>query len=400
MTSSTLPGQFSSIHQMLIHLMESIPEEDAYRSFHPELAPLAWYLGRSIYQETYWLREVIRGDDKLTSRVRALFAPGQQSLSEQWTSLPPRDHLLNWALEIQDENLAQLANPGLLPQHPLLIGERIQHHILQEHHQIYETMLMVLTERRLSRGEESYRPSSLLHSSPPKVDTASVSQGHYRIGAKDDPAAFDNELPPQVVELSSFQIAKQPVPNSSFLRFMEEGGYSTQRYWSKKGWGWCGTRTSHHPHHWRQDSRGEWFGIGLNGPFDLANEDPVMGICQFEANAFVAWIADQGRELSGAVLQHEYQWEVAIRTHAVKEFGRVWEWCSNPFHPYTDFQPASDGTGTTDDFDSNRFTLRGASLHTQRSLRRPSYRNQALPESRHLFSGMRLVLPPKEDVIP
>ena len=36
-------------------------------------------------------------------------------------------------------------------------------------------------------------------------------QGHYRIGARDLPAAYDNELPPQAVELSSFRIGVNPV---------------------------------------------------------------------------------------------------------------------------------------------------------------------------------------------
>ena len=119
-----------------------------------------------------------------------------------------------------------------------------------------------------------------------------------------------------------------------------------------------------------------------------------MGINQHEARAYATWAASLGDALSGAVLQHEYQWEVAVRTRAVQVFGRVWEWCSNPFHPYTGYQPSADGALSTGEFDAEQISLRGSSIHTQASLRRPSYRNHSNPESRHRFTGARLVFPP------
>ncbi len=395
MSSPNLLGQLSSIQEMMARLVESIPEVDCYRSYTPGLAPLAWYLGRSVYQETYWLREVLQGDDDLTGRVRELFHPNSETDASQWERLPPRDHLLNWALEIQENNLTLLANPRLLPDHPLLQEARLQQHILQQHHRIYETMLMVLSERSLLHDFDGYQAPTPLKSEPPATENLGISQGHYRIGAKDQTTAYDNELPVQIVELSSFRIARHPVSNGAFLRFMEEGGYLERKFWSDEGWNWLSHNQGHHPHHWRQDNHQAWYGIGLNGPFDLTTEDPVMGINHYEAGAFAAWTAEQGGELAGAVLQHEYQWEVAVRTQALKEFGRVWEWCSNSFHPYSEYRPAQDGLGTTESFDENLFSLRGASLYTQHTLRRPSYRNRALPEKKYLFAGTRLVFPPK-----
>ncbi len=395
MTPPDLLGQLSAVHEMMVRLTESVPEVDCYRSYATGLAPLAWYLGRSVYQETYWLREVLQGDDDLTGRVGELFNPQGETDPSLWDRLPPQDHLLNWALEILENNLIMLANPRLLPDHPLLREARLQQYILQEHHRIYETMLMVLGERRLLEDFSEYQVTTPLKSKPPATESLGISQGHYRIGAKDQTPAYDNELPEQIVELSSFRIARQAVSNGAFLRFMEEGGYLERKYWSEGGWNWLSRNHCHHPHHWRQDNHQAWYGIGLNGPFDLTAEDPVMGINRYEAGAFAAWTAEQGEELAGAVLQHEYQWEVAVRTQALKEFGRVWEWCSNSFHPYSEYQPTRDGLGTTENFDENLFSLRGASLYTQHSLRRPSYRNRAPAEKRYLFAGARLVFPPK-----
>lgn len=393
MTSPQILGPLSAVHQMLIQLLESIPEDDAYRSYHPDLPPLAWLLGLSVYLESYWLREVLQGDDGLTARVRHLFAADAQGPGSE-PGLPPRDHLLNWALEAQDENLMRLANPSLLPASPLLEQQRLQQHILQQQHLIYERMLAVMAERGLSLpADPSFRVRQpLIPAHPTPQAFAGVSQGHYRIGARDPITAFDNELPPQMLELSSYRICHHPVNNGEFLAFLADGGYENPELWGTNGLHWLERTNRGHPRHWRRDAAGKWHGVGVNGPFELAAEDAVMGLSRHEAQAFARWAAATPG-LEGAVLQHEYQWEVAVRTQALRDHGRVREWCANVFMPYSEFQPAPDGLGATGDF-GNHFSLRGACLHTQPSLRRPSFRYHADADADYIFSGTRLVLPP------
>ena len=392
MNAQHLLGQLSGLHQMINQLLESVPEGDAYRSYHPHIAPLAWYLGRSMYIETFWLREVVQEEPGMTERVRELFTPGALPQAEQWRRLPPRDHLLNWALELQDENLMRLANSGRLPEHPLLADQRLQHLILQEHAWNYEHMLMVLIQRQLQQPVD-YRVSTPLQAATPSPDLAAISQGHYRIGARDECAAYDNEEPAQVVNLSNFRIERLPVSNAAWLAFMQAGGYSSREYWSERGWHWL-TEGRRHPDHWRQDDQGNWYARGLNGPFDLMTEEPVMGISQHEATAYASWLSGCGGELDGAVVQHEFQWEIAARTREISGYGRVWEWCSNRFQPYSDYQAPLRPEARTLEFDDHHYSLRGASLHTQRPLKRPTFRNRARPEQRFLFAGTRLVFPP------
>jgi len=255
---------------------------------------------------------------------------------------------------------------------------------------------MVLTERQLHHGEHSHQVKAVLQVTPPTADAVGISQGHYRIGAKDPASAYDNELPAQMIQLSNFRIARSPISNTEFLGFMQAGGYQSQQLWSKAGWEWQQGNAQHHPRHWRQDQSNNWFGISINGPADLPPDDPLMGINQHEANAYASWVSSLGGELAGAVLQHEYQWEVAVRTQSITEFGRVWEWCSNRFHPYTGHQPSEDGVLTTGAFHQDQISQRGFSIHTQNSLRRPSYRNHGSAVSRHCFTGARLVFPPSK----
>ena len=74
--------------------------------------------------------------------------------------------------------------------------------------------------------------------------------------------------------------------------------------------------------------------------------------------------------------------------------GAAWEWCSNLFRAYSGYEAPIPVEARTRDFDDGHISLRGASLHTQPSLRRSSYRNHARPGTDDLFAGTRLVFPP------
>lgn len=376
-------------------LLRGVPAAHANRRFDPELASLGWYLGRSVYRETYWLREVLTGDTELTERVRPLFTPGAMDPALQSARLPPPDHLLNWATEIQDEHVRRLATPGTLPASDLLRNDRLQWLLLQEGARDYERMLMVLHAARLRQQDHGYRVERALTARVPAADLVVVEQGHYRIGSRGEPFAYDNELPPQAVELSGFRIARRPVSNAEFLAFMEAGGYRADRLWSEAGRRWRDGSGATAPLHWRRDRAQCWYGIGLQGPADLHPDAPVAGLSRHEAQAFAAWVAERGRDLSGAVPQHEYQWEVAARAGLIEGTGQVWEWCANPFHPYPEFRPFPDSSISQADFVANRLSLRGASLHTQGCLRRASFRNRATAGDRQGFAGIRLVFPHK-----
>jgi iron(II)-dependent oxidoreductase len=88
--------------------------------------------------------------------------------------------------------------------------------------------------------------------------------------------------------------------------------------------------------------------------------------------------------------------EVSARIGDIDGIGRAQEWCSNPFHPYPDYVRLSDTKASGSEFDGQRVTVRGASLHTQRPLRRLSFRDHLLPGERFAFTGLRLVLPPSD----
>jgi len=392
MTNPRILGQLSRLQQMLVQLVEALPDTALRRSAHPALFPPGWYLGRAVYLETYWLREQLAGDDDLTRRVRHIFAKGACAPAQAGALLPPRDHLLNWALEIQDEHLTRLANPRLAPQ-GVLDPDWLAEHLLEAESLVYEELLLALNARRLAEPTGEFRVASPLVAAAPLADAVTVSQGHYRIGARDG-VAFDNESPAQVVELHNFRILARPVSNAEYLGFMEGGGYANDTLWSDDGRAWREATGSRCPYAWRMDARGSWYAVGLNGPYELVADEPVTGVSHFEAQAFAHWAGGQGGSLTGAVLPHEYQWETAARLQVLGDVGRAVEWCANRFEPYDQYRRPDDGELATAEFDGRHFSLRGATLHTQPCLRRPSLRRCALPGDNHRLPGFRLVLPP------
>ena len=392
MSRHELLGHLHGLHQMMRHLLEASDDNAASRRFEPGLPPIAWLYGRAAYLECYWLREVVLRDDDMSARVRHLFGHAVTPGEEVVLQLPPREHLINWALELQEQNLTLLANPKQLPPHPLLEDERLLYRLVIEEGELCEAMIAQIAESRMVAAP-GYQVQNPLRVLPPSTDHADVHKGHYRVGAKhEDPSARDNELPPNIVELHAFRIDTTPVSNGAFLGFIEVGGYDHDGYWTEEGRAWRDGKPRR-PHHWRKDLTGNWYGLGLNGPFDLIAGDAVTGLSHHEALAYANWVSSLGGELAGAVVQHEYQWEVAVRAKALSDYGRVWEWCSNPFHRYTGYLEPEDPEAATQQFDDGHFTLRGGSLHSQKMQRRSSHRHHALPGDRYRFSGTRLVFP-------
>ena len=404
MTNPQLLGALASIHELQRELFRSVPDDASRGPLHPRLGCLSWQLAGAVYRETYWLREVLCADADLTARIGHLF-PGHSSLESAsdpvgiCAGLPPRDHLLAWAGEIQDEHLRRLANPGELPEHPLMDEGRLAWFVLQENARAYERMIVLRLLHALTEHDGDFRVERPIGDGLGTVDTALVNQGHYRIGSRNDPFAYDNELPPQAVELSSFRIARAPVTNGQYLAFMLAGGYSDPGLWDDAGRAWLGSidAAPEAPLAWRRDARGHWYEVGINGPVGLLEEGAVSGINRHEARAFAAWAAARGQGHEGAVLQHEYQWELAARSGMIEGAGRVWEWCANPFHPYPDFSPFPDPGASQLAFERGDGVLRGASIFTQPCQRRASYRQPSLVDERACLAGLRLVYPSGDD---
>ena len=385
-------GALSSVQNLLMQLVESLPARDCSRRFDDELPSAAWLLGRAVYLELHLLRGGVMSDHDLASRVQNLFADAEPAATID-AQLPPQDHLLNWASEIFDQHLTWLANPGQLPPHPWLDQSWLVWHLAQRLGVVYEQMLAGMTARSAHRERGEFRVGNVLTPQLPCDDSCRIEQGHYRIGAREG-AVMPNEQPAQVVELNAYRINRRPVNNAEYLAFISDGGYRDDAWWDDDGIAWRAGQRAQAPWQWRRDAQGDWFEIGVNGAMDLHAQAPVTGLSAYEARAFAAWAAARGDGLSGAVPQHEYQWEVAARLGELHETGRSWEWCANSFHTYPAYEQPAEPALEPCAGDDTRIMLRGGCLHSQPSIRRSTFRYCAAPDRRTLFAGLRLVMPP------
>jgi formylglycine-generating enzyme required for sulfatase activity/energy-coupling factor transporter ATP-binding protein EcfA2 len=135
---------------------------------------------------------------------------------------------------------------------------------------------------------------------------------------------FDNEK--KVIE-QPYQIAKYPVTNLQYRRFMDAHGYDRQEYWSEDGSRWrIGMYDSKAIRQYEKnqlvrrppEKRGEpfyWSDTKWNNP--LA---PVVGVSWFEAEAYCNWLAHEtGKPMR---LPTEEEWERAAR----HTDGRTYPW--------------------------------------------------------------------------
>jgi len=112
---------------------------------------------------------------------------------------------------------------------------------------------------------------------------------------------------PTTFDVAQFQIAKYPLTNAQYRKFIEAGGYNTQKRWTDAGWQQKQSEGWTEPRYWDDDD--------LN-----ADTQPVVGISWYEAIAFCHWLSDATGEK--IMLPTEQEWQRA----AQGDDGRTYPW--------------------------------------------------------------------------
>jgi formylglycine-generating enzyme required for sulfatase activity/energy-coupling factor transporter ATP-binding protein EcfA2 len=139
------------------------------------------------------------------------------------------------------------------------------------------------------------------------------------------PFLYGDEREERIIK-EAYRIAKYPVTNAQFARFVEAGGYEDERYWSPEGLAW---RSGESDDQIEAKDYRDWVKRRppeeRNQPWywdepEFANPlVPVVGISWFEAEAYCHWLTEELRR-SGAMrddevvrLPTEEEWERAAR---------------------------------------------------------------------------------------
>lgn len=372
-------AELAAMHHRGQDIVARLPAEDVRTQYHNDLSPLGWHLGHCAFIETYWLREIVLGNDAVTATLHGVYFPDLCEKAARPELVLGRDRLLEWTCAVHNENLVLLADPlECIRQHRLMTADYLLGFLIQHYAQHLEIMHYVLAQRQL-RITGQWTPGGKLTPASSVGKGIQLPAGPVTIGCN-EPCAYDNEQPRHEAWRAGGRIALHPVTNAEYLAFMEDGGYRRPELWSATGWAWLRNTRVNCPAQWRRSEH--WYEVSAFGPRDLEPGAAVCGVCFYEAEAFSHWV--------GAKLPHEFEWEAAARAGLLEGVGQVWEWCANRFHPYPGFRPFPYKGYSIPWFDGCHGVLRGGSEYTPPPVRRTSFRNFYNLDKRHICAGLRL----------
>ncbi len=229
----------------------------------------------------------------------------------------------------------------------------------------------------------------------------------------------DNRLAPLVVDWldqlmvevpkKSVNMARYPVTNAQYRRFVEGDGYRDERWWSKAGWLW-----RYKPPDYRQKpvlAPEYWTNEKWNGPML-----PVVGVSWYEAEAYCNWLTEYtGRPYR---LPQEAEWQLAVQGNDKREYpwGNDWQAgrCNTSdaglgqTSPVGQFSPAGDSSLGCADMSGNVWewcsdwydkkertcrVLRGGSWRSNQVRARCADRSRYYPHYSNDYYGFRVVSP-------
>jgi iron(II)-dependent oxidoreductase len=259
------------------------------------------------------------------------------------------------------------------------------------------------------------------HSAGPLPGDVPVPGGPYDLGAREsEPFVFDNEKWAHRVDVAPFSIARAPVTNEEYVRFVDAGGYETRAFWTDAGWRWRTEQGARHPLYWQRVGR-EMRVRRYNRVEPLAPYQPVIHVSCHEAEAYCRWAERR--------LPTEAEWEIAASTKEKRRFpwgdgppdperanldgrfggpvdvaafasgdtpygcrqtiGNVWEWTASDFQAFPGFVVDPYKEYSEPWFKSPHRVLRGGCWATRSRLLRNTWRNFYTPDRRDVLAGFR-----------
>jgi serine/threonine-protein kinase len=138
------------------------------------------------------------------------------------------------------------------------------------------------------------------------IEMVLIPAGEFLMGsAEDDEMARDDEKPQHTLNLPDYYIARTPVTNAQFARFIKDGGYSQREIWTEVGWGMKEKVGWTQPRFW---TARKW-----NRP-----NQPVVGVTWYEALAYARW--------ASGTLPSEAEWEKAAGWNSQTGRKRRYPW--------------------------------------------------------------------------
>lgn len=390
--------------------------------------PLIFYFGHTA---VFYINKLLRAtliDRRINPRFESLFAVGVDEMS--WDDLNEAHYDWPTVEAVQAyRNQVREAVSDLIQTMPLTLPitwDSPWWVVMMgiEHARIHlETSSVLIRQLPL----DQVRPHPLweicrVSGEPPVNSLLPLPGGAVKLGKPRDHALYgwDNEYGLYEEQVQSFKAGERLVSHREYLAFIEDGGYSTPKWWTDEGWQWCEYEQAKHPRFWR--SIGQAYRLRcMVEEIDMPWDWPVE-VNYLEAKAFCQWqSAVSGKSLrlpteaewthlrNSAVETDQPYWAEAPGNINLEHFasscpvtqfkcgdfydviGNVWQWTETPISGFKGFEihPFYDDFSTPT-FDTKHNLIKGGSWI--------STGNEATRDARYAFrrhfyqhAGFRMV---------
>jgi iron(II)-dependent oxidoreductase len=384
--------------------------------------PLRWELGHVAWFQEHWAVCHRLGLMPLRVDGDALYDSARVAHDTRWNlALPDRAGTLQYLEQTLERTLASIHD--LESRDAYFARLALSHEDMHGEAFTYTRQTLAYRAPRFALAIDAPQKGGPL---PGDVD---VPAARFDLGATaEEPFVFDNEKWAHAVDVAAFRIARAPVTNEEYARFVDARGYETREHWSDDGWTWRARVGATSPAYWARDG-GELRVRRYDRSQALAPHEPVVHVSWYEADAYCRWAKRR--------LPTEAEWELAASTPEKRRFpwsaprgegardarptaahanldgryggpvdvgafaagdsfygcrqmiGNVWEWTASDFVPYPGFVVDPYKEYSEPWFATPHKVLRGGCWATRARLLRNTWRNFYSPDRRDVLAGFR-----------
>ena len=421
----SLIEQFKETRERTLELVKTLEKDDFVVQTAFFMSPPKWHVGH-----VSWIYEAIMGKiDKNYEFYSKEFSEYLNSYYQQFgiphdkglrgiISRPTTDQIFQYFSTI-NQRVEQFIESHTLS------NEQVRLITMGFHHECQHQELLVYDLQHLLA--EQYRPTKKNAAPTPAENieekSTIIKGGIYTMGYNGNDYCYDIELPEHKVFLNDYKIDIYPITNEQYLKFIEDGGYQSYKYWLSDGWEKVKKNNWKAPMYW-EEIDGKWNVRDFLGIREINPKEPVCHVSFYEADAYCKWAGKRlpteaewekaacwnedtqqkmafpwGNEKPSEEkcnLLESYHWgcteigsypNSASPSGCQQMIGDVWEWTASEFSGYPGFKSGFDEYN--DKWFTNQKVLRGGSFGTPKMSIRGSYRNFFRLDERWLFSGFR-----------
>lgn len=375
-------------------------DEAYYRRADPLRHPLIFYLGHTA---VFFVNKLVLSgllEARVNPRFESIFAVGVDEMS--WDDLdarlydwPPVGEVFAYRNRVRQVVEGVIAR---LPVQPTIGWDDPFWTILMgiEHERIHletSSVLMRQLPLELVRPRPEW-PVCPDRGAAPAPGWGQVAGGVVRLGKPQDHVLYgwDNEYGSQETVVAPLRAGTFLVSHAEFRSFVDDDGYTTERWWTGEGWSWRCFKQATHPLFWVPRPDGGWNLRCLAEEIPLPENWPVE-VNQLEAKAFCNWkAAREGRPIRlpteaewyrlleqvglpdqpdrtrppGNLELHGWASSTPVDAHVHGGFGdvvgNVWQWTETPITGFPGFRvhPLYDDFSTPT-FDGKHNLIKGGS---------------------------------------